>query len=138
MSTTITQTITQVQRYIWVTFELEGIHCYPEAATNPELATGDERDVSFLAHPHRHMFKFRVQISVTHDDREIEFIQFKRWLISLYNTGTLQLNHQSCEMLANSLMQKICERYPKKHGIIEVSEDGENGALITYSPLQQF
>lgn len=122
----------KVARYIWVKFELEGIHSYPAAATNPELATGDEYDVSFLSHPHRHMFKFMVQISVNHDDREIEFIQFKRWLISLYNTGTLQLNHQSCEMLADGLISKISERYPNRSGIISVSEDDENGASAAF------
>lgn len=26
---------------IWVTFQKEGIHCYPEAATDPTLKTGD-------------------------------------------------------------------------------------------------
>ena len=60
---------------IWVTFRREGIHCYPEAATNPDL-----EDVAFLSNPHRHMFHFKVWIDVKHDSREIEFIQFKRWL----------------------------------------------------------
>ena len=51
-------------RQIWVTFEKEGIHCYPAAATDPLLATGDEYDVSFLGSPHRHIFHFRVAIDV--------------------------------------------------------------------------
>ena len=71
------------QRNIWVTFQKEGIHCYPAAATDPQLATGDEYDVSFLASPHRHIFHFRVAIAVYHNDRDIEFIQFKRWLENL-------------------------------------------------------
>ena len=33
------------QRKIWVTFQKEGVHCYPAAATDPQLATGDEYDV---------------------------------------------------------------------------------------------
>ena len=41
------------KKMIWVTFRKEGIHCYPAAATDPNLATGDEYDVSFLASPHR-------------------------------------------------------------------------------------
>ena len=75
------------QRMIWVTFSREGIHCYPAAATDPKLATGDEYDVSFLANPHRHIFHFRVSIAVMHDDRDIEVIQFKRWLFSMYSTS---------------------------------------------------
>ena len=120
------------QRNIWVTFQKEGIHCYPAAATDPLLATGDEYDVSFLASPHRHIFHFRVAIAVYHNDRDIEFIQFKRWLQNLYQ-GQLLLDHKSCEMIADELYTKIAERYPNRDVSIEVSEDGENGCLINYN-----
>ena len=120
------------QRKIWVTFCKEGIHCYPAAATAPELATGDEYDVSFLGSPHRHIFHFRVWIDVVHNDRDIEFIQFKRWLQKLYELGTLQLDYKSCEMMADDLYTQIASRYPGRAVWIEVSEDGENGALIKY------
>ena len=120
------------QRNIWVTFQKEGIHCYPAAATDPQLATGDEYDVSFLASPHRHIFHFRVAIAVYHNDRDIEFIQFKRWLQNLYQ-GQLLLDHKSCEMIADELYTKIAERYPNRDVSIEVSEDGENGCLINYN-----
>ena len=66
------------KRWIWVTFKKEGIHKYPAALEDPALATGDEYDVSFLGYPHRHIFHFKVAIEVFHDDRDIEFIQFKR------------------------------------------------------------
>ena len=81
-------------RSIWVTFRKEGIHKYPAALEDPDLATGDEYDVSFLGYPHRHIFHFKVRIQVTHNDRDIEFIQFKRWLEKLYE-GTLQLDYKS-------------------------------------------
>ena len=121
-------------RKIWVTFQMEGIHKYPAAATDPNLATGDQYDVSFLAHPHRHMFHFRVWIDVWHNDRDIEFIQFKRWLVSLYsNTNpVLELDNRSCEMIAEDLYLEIQGRYPGRTVWIEVSEDGENGCLIKY------
>ena len=120
------------QRKIWVTFQKEGMHRYPAAATDPALATGDEYDVSFLANPHRHMFHFRVWADVIHNDRDIEFIQFKRWLENLYKDGTLQLDYKSCEMMADDLYIQIASRYPNRAVWIEVSEDGENGALIKY------
>lgn len=119
-------------RQIWVTFRKEGIHKYPAAATDPQLATGDEYDVSFLSHPHRHIFHFRVWIDVFHNDRDIEFIQFKRWLENLYSSGTLALDYKSCEMMADDLYIRIAERYPEREVQIEVSEDGENGCQITY------
>ena len=117
---------------IWVTFRKEGIHMYPAAATDPKLATGDEYDVSFLGTPHRHIFHFKVFIQVFQDDRDIEFIQFKRWLETCYSDGTLELNHKSCEMIARDLNTTITARYPGRQTIIDVSEDGENGAALTF------
>ena len=124
----------QAERKIWVTFRKEGIHKYPAAATDPSLATGDEYDVSFLASPHRHIFHFRVWIDVFHNDRDVEFIQFKRWLEKLYssNQGVLSLDYKSCEMIADDLYLQIATKYPDRAVWIEVAEDGENGALIKY------
>jgi hypothetical protein len=93
------------ERKIWVTFRKEGIHRYPAAATDPALATGDEYDVSFLGVPHRHIFHFRVWIDVLHNDRDIEFIQFKRWLENLYKDGILALDYKSCEMMADDIYE---------------------------------
>ena len=119
-------------KMIWVTFQKEGIHKYPAALTDPNLATGDEYDVSFLGYPHRHTFHFKVWISVTHDDRDIEFIQFKRWLEKLYAEGTLQLDYKSCEMMSGDLFDTISNKYPGREIWIEVSEDSENGSFIKY------
>jgi hypothetical protein len=124
--------MSHAERKIWITFRKEGIHCYPAAATDPALKTGDEYDVSFLGTPHRHIFHFRVWIDVLHNDRDIEFIQFKRWLENLYKDGILQLDYKSCEMMADDLYAEIAARYPDRAVWIEVAEDGENGALIKY------
>ena len=126
--------MSQAERKIWVTFRKEGIHKYPAAATDPLLATGDEYDVSFLASPHRHIFHFRVWIDVFHNDRDVEFIQFKRWLEKLYHSdqGVLSLDYKSCEMIADDLYLQIATKYPDRAVWIEVAEDGENGALIKY------
>ena len=122
----------QSSKMIWVTFRKEGIHKYPAALTDPKLATGDEYDVSFLGYPHRHIFHFRVAIEVFHDDRDIEFIQFKRWLEKLYAEKTLALDYKSCEMISDDLYLAIVERYPGRKVTIEVSEDGENGSKAEY------
>lgn len=116
------------QRFIFVTFQKEGIHSYPDA---PE-------GVEFLRHPHRHMFHFRVNIEVWSDDREIEFILFKRELEAQYSKETvglskcIQLDYKSCEMLADDLAEYIQDAYPGRDLKIEVSEDGENGAVSYY------
>ena len=118
---------------IWITFRREGTHKYPAALTDPKLKTGDEYDVSFLGYPHRHIFHFKVAIEVFHDDRDIEFIQFKRWLENLYGKGTLELDYKSCEMIGADLYQQINTRYPNREVTIDVSEDGENGATMTWA-----
>ena len=120
-------------RTIFVRFEKEGIHKYPAAATDPALATGDEYDVSFLATPHRHIFHFEVSIEVFPNDRDIEFIQFKRWLEKQYSQGILELNYKSCEMISDDLYEVIATRYPDRNIAIQVSEDNENGAHIVYN-----
>jgi len=130
-------------KMIWVTFKKEGIHKYPAALDDPTLATGDWDDVSFLGYPHRHIFHFRVQIEVFNNDRDIEFIQFKRWLQRLYdmaphgeeqhdNSTVLELDYKSCEMIAEELYLQINFKYPNRKVTIEVSEDGENGCEITW------
>lgn len=130
--------INHARRTIWVTFQREGIHMYPGADTDPKLATGEWDDVSFLGYPHRHIFHFKVWIEVFHDDREIEFIQFKRWLERLYDevdssTAVLQLNHKSCEMIADDLYREISDKYPDRYIRISVAEDNENGCEIDYN-----
>jgi hypothetical protein len=127
-------------RTIFVRFQKEGIHKYPAAATDPALATGDEYDVSFLGTPHRHIFHFEVSIEVFYNDRDIEFIQFKRWLENQYSQGILELNYKSCEMISDDLYEIIATRYPDRNIAIQVSEDNENGATIVYNtnkPYQQ-
>jgi hypothetical protein len=114
-----------MNKSIWVTFQKEGIHCYPDA--NKLLG------VEFLQHPHRHIFHFRVEIEVFHDDRDIEFILFKRELENLYEDQTLELNYQSCEMLADGLADYILDHYPDRELVISVSEDNENGATCRYN-----
>ncbi len=46
-----------IDRMIWVTFQREGIHQYPDA---PE-------EVAFLRHPHRHVFHLKVWIGLASD-----------------------------------------------------------------------
>jgi len=113
-------------RTIWVTFRVEGTHCYPAAATDPAL-----KSVDFLQYPHRHLFGFRVSIEVQHNERDIEFIIFKRWLQSLYETNSvLDLNGKSCETIAEELIEKIHAKYPGRAISVSVDEDGENGCLL--------
>ena len=116
------------KNFIWVTFQKEGIHKYPQALTDPKL-----KEVEFLGYPHRHMFHFRVELEVFHDDRDIEFILFKRELEGLYsNNGTMQVDNQSCEMIARELAKYIQTKYPNRALSISVAEDNENGCRLVW------
>lgn len=123
-----------VRKYIEVKFSKEGVHRFPEAATNPEYATGGWDDVSFLAQPHFHYFHFVVQVEVTDSNREIEFIQFNRWCQRLYGNGTLELDFKSCEMIAEDLIEQIRKEYGERQIVVAVYEDNINGANIVYTP----
>ena len=110
------EVLRRVKKNIWVTFQKEGIHKYPDA---PD-------EVDFLRYPHRHMFHFKVQIEVYNDDRDIVFFIFKRWLESLYADDTLQLDYKSCEMMADDLAKQIKDKYPGRRLSIDVSEEGDH------------
>ena len=120
------------QTFVYTTIIKEGYHCYPEAATDPNLATGDEYDVSHLAHPHMHYFYIKVWVQVHHSNRDIEFIQLRRWLENLYHEQTLSLNSKSCEMIAEDLAVELKKKYPNSKLRIDVSEDNINGALVEF------
>lgn len=120
-----------IKKKIWITFQREGIHCYPAAGSDPKL-----RDVAFLASPHRHMFHFKVYLEVFHDDRDVEFILLKRELEGLYGSGTLKLDYMSCEMIADELLTYLKNQYPGRDATIIVSEDGENGCELVYERMK--
>lgn len=113
------------QTTVLITFQLEGFHNFPKAK---EIFP----EVGFLSNIHRHMFHFKLERQVNHDDRDVEFIMFKRQVIDYlqseyYDLGykALLFGSMSCEMIARELLLKFdcCS--------VEVWEDGENGAKIT-------
>lgn len=115
-----------------ISFQIEGFHNWPAAAEY-------DKEVAFLADRHRHIFHFRLWKPVTHSDRDIEIILFKRevikWLIDIYGkrhawgglitaTAPLEFGAMSCEQIAENLLTAFaCSR-------VEVLEDGENGAIV--------
>ena len=116
------------KRYVWVTFQRVGFHFYPAAATDPAL-----KDVEYLGSKHRHLFKFKVQIQIFHNDRELEFHQVLNFCESLFESNQIDIDSKSVEMLADDLFTELAIRYPGRDMIIDVSEDGECGCSIEYS-----
>lgn len=114
-------------RWIWVTFQKAGFHRYPEAGSNPELES-----VSYLSNPHRHLFKFKVQIEVTHSNRELEFHQVLNYCEDLFQARTIDIDYKSVEMLADEVYLHLVSAYSTRNIIIEISEDGECGCVVNY------
>lgn len=106
--------------FIWITTSFEGLHKYPDA---PE-------DVEFLKNEHRHIFHVKVWIEVFHNDRDIEFILFKRYINTLLLSD--DLNNLSCEMISDRLAEEIHIKHPDRDLKIEISEDKENGSYKEY------
>ena len=110
---------------VFITTQKEFIHQYKDA---PE-------EVSYLRYPHRHIAHIKVEVEVFHDDREIEFIMLKHQIDKLLSTmeATNKLSNNSCEMIANTILDYIHENYGTNRDIeIVVSEDGENGCVLRY------
>jgi len=117
-----------IKRYIEVQIVKEGCHRYPAAETDPKLA-----DVDYLANRHFHYFYITVKIEVFHNDRCLEFQQFRRYLEKLYNQGILEIDFKSCEMLAEDLIGTLSRTYPDRDMSIRVFEDNINGAELVYT-----
>ena len=109
--------------YIWITTEKEMFHKYPNA---PD-------EVHYLRTLHRHMMKFKVWLEVFHNDRDIEFIMFKQYVVNSLTMIDQKLGPcKSCEMISDDIYNYIKETYPNRKVMIEVSEDQENGSHKEY------
>lgn len=101
-----------------VNLQYEALHYWKEAASF-------EKEVSFLEHPHRHLFYITCKKAVNHDDRDVEIILLKRTVIGyLKHAYGGNFGGKSCEMVARELLERFDFEY------CLVLEDGENGAEV--------
>ena len=114
-----------MQTNIIVKLQVEGPHNWPDATD------GAGAEMHYLEYRHRHMFHIDARKEVFHDDRDVEFIMFKRkinrYLREMYYTSDLDLcdfGSQSCEMIAEELYNEFDLCY------CAVYEDNENGAEV--------
>lgn len=111
--------------FIKVRTQFEGFHFYPNASKI------DPR-IEFLEKEHRHIFHVDVKISVTHDDRELEFF-LCRWKLNEFIRDS-HMNHKSCEMIAKDILAFMKETYGERYYEIVVSEDRESDGIVEYTP----
>lgn len=107
-----------MQTEVWCTLQFEATHNWPGCPYD---------EVDYLKVPHRHIFHVKAYHIVEHNDRDVEFIMMKHriqeYLSKKYRGG--KFGAKSCEMLATEL----CEVFNLTR--CEVSEDLENGAIVT-------
>lgn len=111
--------------HIKVTFQWSGVHHWPNA----------EGKHDYLQFTHRHMFKGSAKIQVWDHDREIEFfdvLDFIHDQLSDYR----ELDGRSCEWVGQDLIMRLLGKYGEQRSVeVEITEDGENGAIILWEPL---
>lgn len=112
-----------MKSYIIIKTQFEAIHSWPECPWY---------DVNFLRNPHRHIFYVKVKISVSHNDRDVEFIQAKREINDLLtnNFDRKDLGRMSCEDICEKIKRDFLLGWPIHS--ISVFEDNENGAEIVF------
>lgn len=105
-----------IRKLVYARFTFEGFHKWPEAPAH----------VRYLANLHRHIFHVKVSLFVTDSNREIEFITLGKRAkeVVLRAHKEQDTTNWSCEHWAEYLLMGLnaCE--------VEVSEDGENGAIV--------
>lgn len=108
---------------VYCTLQVEGTHNWPNCPFE---------EVSYLRVPHRHVFHIKAYKEVFHDDRDVEFImlkhQLQEFMYNSYYQSDVKLHvfgARSCEMIGRELLD--CFELSR----IEVSEDNENGAIVT-------
>lgn len=106
-------------------FEIEGTHCWPGIVKT-------NCSEKYLVDEHRHIFKFRVKVPVTHTDRDVEFIEFahavKTKLLATFKGNTpftARFRSMSCEALGVWVLEHFANAVQ-----VEVTEDGESGAVV--------
>ena len=106
---------------IKVKLQVEGLHMWSDCPIE---------EVDFLKNLHRHIFFITCEKEVTHNDRDIEIIMFKRRILDFLDIyfsdyyECLNFENMSCEMIAELLLKEF------ELESCEVLEDNENGSIV--------
>lgn len=111
------------KNFIVVNLVVEGVHQWKDC--NIPM-------VDYLTNLHRHNFYIKVIKQVSHDDRDIEIIRFKKHILNFLKKEFWNIELQlmdfvflSCEQIANLILEEF------QAVSVEVLEDNENGAIAT-------
>jgi hypothetical protein len=115
-----------MRSFITVKLSVRGFHRW----------AGAPAEVSFLASRHRHLFGIEVSLYTSHEDRQVEFFIFQRWLESALQclftqdmNGEYDFGERSCEMIARMIAGNCADSDYSVRSVV-VSEDGENSGGV--------
>lgn len=111
----------RTETYVYVTTSFIGYHRW---ATAPQ-------PVAFLRNFHRQPNLKDMAVKVSHGDRDVEFIMLKRELDQYLKLVFDETQFEfSCEQIAEHIIKAVTDAGFAVHSC-DVSEDGENGAVVT-------
>jgi len=108
-----------MKKLVVIKTQFAATHCWPEVPPYTEE--------NYLQYRHRHVFHIVMKWSISHNDRDIEFIGQKN-IVENYlrvNFEGEHLGRTSCEDIAERLMVEFKAVY------VSVFEDNENGVQIS-------
>jgi hypothetical protein len=113
----------RISRFIKVIGSFVAYHCWKDA----------DDDHRFLRSMHRHNFIYSCTVPVNHDNRDIEFFTLQHNLQSFVTSLFADTEtDNSCEAFASIFAEYVLATFNVASVTIEVSEDGENSAIITW------
>lgn len=119
---------------IFATVKVPGFHYWP--------APTDRR--VYLGSMHRHIFGVTATVSVHHDERDVEFhdlqnalrMAMQREADETFPDGLMNFGGKSCETMARGIGYFLAATFGAGDRAyeVEVNEDGECGARVTFMP----
>lgn len=110
--------------HVYIKNQFEGFHRWKTA---PD-------EVSFLRDRHRHIFKVKTTIEVEFADRDVEFIMVQHEINDIIKEMVAgDMLDWSCETMAIYILEHLHQLHPNREMSCDVSEDGENGAVVSVS-----
>jgi len=115
--------VQKIKKKVFCRLLVEGVHSWPDC---------NIEEVAYLKSAHRHVFHIKAIKEVYHDDRDVEFIwlghRIAEYLKQNFYDPKLQCHNfvfRSCETISTILLENFGLQS------CEVSEDGENGAVVS-------
>lgn len=110
-----------VMRAVICRFQLEGMH-YWNHFSDPQR------------HPHRHLFQFTVTVNAASEEAAdiLNPVRLRQFCLDQFPKGPINFGERQALDIANELAAALYISFEGRGVRVDVTEDGENGAVVTY------